>query len=381
MPAQSGSRFKLTVVLCCVLLAALIIGIALAVGVFQYRRSVDLLANTQFDNAQTAQTYLLAQHRSDLLRASASMAANPGFIAYMAQALSPNPVTGDIDIASIRDLLDERRSEHHLDIAAIVSPTGRVIAASGDASLDDTNLAAYPVLREARKNLTSVSGIHRDAQGVQLISFTPVRRGGNLEAWLFTGDTLDAAYIKALSEVAHIDVALVVTTSSANLRVLASNLGADITAQLPAALPSNLLSAGTDRPRELKLDLNGVTRSARIAALTGGNEHVFLVALQPLAAMQQLYSAIFVPLVVGIAILLCLGLIIGLIVWRRFVRPLAALTQLCDYSLNGDYALTVGPSSSRTIAHVGRAFNNLLGLVDTYRPKPGAPNRRSADRK
>ncbi|MEO8802043.1 MAG: hypothetical protein ABI304_00435 [Rudaea sp.] len=381
MQSKMGSRFKLTAALCFASLAVLMISVALAIGVFQFRASVDLLARNQLDNAQTAQKYLFAQRQSDLLRASASMASNPAFIGYMAQALSPSALTGAIDIASIRDLLEERRGEHHLDIAAIVSPAGRVIAASGDASLDDSNLGADPVLQEARKALNSASGIHRDAQGIELIAFTPVLRGGNLEAWLLTGNGLNAAYIKNLTSVANVDAALVVANPSTAATVLASNLGADITAQLPVALASTALPDSDKQTGKTQLNLGNAPRIARITPLPGSHENVFLVLLQPMAAVNTMRSAIAVPLAIGIAALLILGSMFALLFWLRCVRPLAALSRLCDYSLNGDYALTASPSAGRTLAHVNRAFNHLLGLVDTYRPKPGIPNRRSADRK
>ena len=380
MVSTTGWRFKFTVALCCALLALLTLGIAIAVGVFQFRTSVDVLARVQLNNAKTAQNYLFAQRRSDLQRASASMATNPGFIGYMAKALSPNPVTGAIDIASIRDLLDERRREFHLGIAAIVSPAGRVIAASGDASLDDNNLATDPMLRDARKTISYVAGIRRDAQGAQLVAFTPVLSGGTLEAWLLTGDGLNSTYIKNLANVTRVDAALVVTDQSGTT-VLASNLSQDTAAQLRNALASTPLPDRDNHRGDIKLNLGNARRNAYIAYFPDSHKNVFVVLLQPITEVNAMRSAVAVSLALGVAALMLLGVIFTLVFWLRFVRPLAALSRLCDYSLNGDYALTAGPSASRTIAHVNRAFNHVLGLVDTYRPKPGAPARRIADRK
>jgi hypothetical protein len=75
-------------------------------------------------------------------------------------------------------------------------------------------------------------------------------------------------------------------------------------------------------------------------------------------------------------LLLAALLIVG---WRRGVAPLAAITNLSERAMHGDFALELKPQGFALIHRLGTLLNYLLKELDRYRVPHGAPRRRATD--
>lgn len=379
-----GLQFKRHSAVSFVLVGLVMISVAVAVALFQYWTLAAQVSAQSLDTTQAVQKYIQEQRNQHLAQVSKSIASNPGFISYIAQALTPDAATGaKMDVSSMRDLLEERRTEFGFDVAAIVQPDGLVVAGTGGSRLPIQNLSTNPIFVEARRYLTAASHIWNLDERVLLVTLTPVLRGASLEAFLLTGISLDETYVKKIAQVSHADVAIVAATASGPA-VLASSLDARSVEQLRAALsarPDRLGNEGIVAADTFELDLGGQHWPARLVPVADTEGHLLVLSLMAPASRDPLARAIAQPFLTGLATALVLALAFALILWRSFVRPLATLSNGCERALAGDYALAIPSSGGRVVMHLNQTFNHLLAVLDRTRAKPGMPSRRGTDGK
>jgi len=143
---------KAKIILLGTAVAVLIAVAAASVVLWQYG-AIDRQASTHaLDTAQSVHKYVQEQRVAHLEEASRTIATNPSFVSYIAQALSTNDGHGAIDVASIRDLLDERRHDAGLDAAAILDASGKAVASVGDTLSSERDWSALSVVAQVKKN-------------------------------------------------------------------------------------------------------------------------------------------------------------------------------------------------------------------------------------
>ncbi len=369
-----------------ILLASILAGIFAGVAIWQYRAFGEPLAMQALDTCQAVQTYVTKQNQRLLEQASSVVASNASFVGYITQALNASSVVGTtIDTTSIRDLLEERRNELGFDSIAILDPNGRLVASSGDDGLNYQSLSTNPLVANARATLKSASGILADDRRAFLVTLTPLVRGGDIEALLLIGQRADTGLVAEIARVSHGDIALLLRAQE-GARVLASNLDPHMAEQLTTALPimGDEIQRSTDdayTAPTFGLNLGGQHWSARLAQLEGSGGKALLLAMVPPMSHETAAHAVVQPLLIASAVILLVLLVFALMIWRRWVRPLASLSKLSERALHGDYELEFRSSASGTIVRLGILFNHLLSELRRYRPAPGGPHRRVTDQK
>ena len=356
-----------------------------AVGYWQFQGVSRQISKQILDTSQSVQRYIHDQQIQHLRELSNGIAGNSSFASYIAEAMSSSSVPGQTrDVASIRDLLDERRKDAGLDAAAILDVNGKLVAATGDSFFSESDLSTLPQVAQTRKDGSQAFGILETDKRLPLIAVTAVTRGSGVEALLITGERFDEAALKRMAKIGQIDLALVVMEPT-GARLVSSTLDAhdaQVVSQALGKLENHFhVGAGqTSAADDAELDFEGQWRSVRFVPFHASDDKVQLMALVPEAHRQSICKVMALPLIVGAIGGTIFSIVIALVGWFRVTRPLLRMAELSDRAAGGDHALQASVSGSPLVRKIGTALNVLLSQLDRYRVTPGTPRRRSTDR-
>lgn len=375
------NNLKLRVVLLCLLGAIVIAAGVAGAGAMQYRGLMQQPSSRALATAQSVQKYFLVERAQQLETASNIVARNPSFAGYIAHAFGDESTPGGIDVASIRDLIGERREDLKADVVAILTPSGKVVAASGDIQSEWLDLSKNPMLDRAKKTDDTLSGFLVRDKGLLLITCSTLRRGTDIQAMLLVGQRIDTRVITEAARLTNAGVALLQQTGT-TWQVVTSTTTDSVSQQLPAAM-SQLIESGADKTAVdggAKLATSDGIWIARATPLNTNDASVALVSLLPPAFSDGLLQAIGVPLLcLGIG-LLALLIVFGVASWLSMGRALSHLADLSARATKGDHALEFNMKGRGVVGRIGSGFNYLTRELSRYRVPTGTPMRRATDR-
>jgi len=371
------TRAALMVLALIVLLGAAGFAVALLqMGAVEHRVDVHTL-----ETAQTIQRQVEQTRRRELELTSSVVATNPSFVGYIAQALSVMDIPGQqVDTASIRDLLEERRTEFGFDFAAVLDANGRGVVMAGEALRSPPAFADMPLVTKARTEAVAATGLWTHNGQLLLVSIAPMLRGSTLEGLLLSGYEVDAEFAKPIAQTARVGVALL--SVAANTRsITASTLDAVDGERLLAALDAWPVSAqGTGAPdagNGFTVRLSGGDTRIAISPLFGTAETGLLVSVIPFEQKVATGDAIRQPLLIAGAFALLVILIFAWIVQNRLLKPVNDLADLSERMLRGDFQLVAKTAGTGAISRIGAAINHILaelrGFKEAIEQRRGRP--------
>lgn len=349
-----------------------VVSIAGAVATWWQDRDVmRMIDGHLLESVQSIQGFAESSRQRELELKSAILASNPGFVGYVSHAMSAGAESGGVvDAASIRDLLEERRSQFNFDVAAILDPSGRTIVMLGESLRSQQDFSATPLMAAVRASSTPSIGLLGNKGRLVLVSLTPMLRGDTVEALLLTGLDIGDGFIAPLASAGHVDLA-VIEISKSGMTVVASTLGSeDHQAIVDAVDAEPVLVAGSNdsaqaRPFDLKL-VGGGTR-ASITPLFASPSTGLLVSIVPLAQRVVSTSAIRKPMLVAGASVLIILLVLWWLIQRVLVRPVNNLVEMSDRVLRGDIQVVARDVGTGDISMIAAAFNQALAGLRGYK--------------
>lgn len=341
--------------------SALILLVAAAGGsgllYLQHRQVSAALADDHLDAIRSAQA-LVERGQTDQLTVRAQLiASNQAVTGYIVQSLDSALPGTEVDYASVVDLLEERRSQLGLAIAAVLDADGRIVAITeplaGRESFGD--LAAFRVAREGKPARTAVFA---DRTRLLAIAIQPLAVYGASEAYLLVGMPINQVFAESIAGVGSADVAVLMRTADGPL-IAASTLSATESARLGTALRAD---AGK-RDGRFEIAIGGVPHRVSLAPLFGDAD-ARLVALMPSSDASAVAAASRLPLLIAIGMTLLLLSIGTTMLWRRIHAPAEALQRMIDYCADsGDFRIKAPLDGGRTIARIADAFNRACARV------------------
>ena len=343
-----GTRIRILVAL------AIALPALLALLAWQFSRDDAREASRTLATLAKTQQLVEDQSNRNLTIRGELIAGNQAVVAYMTQALGSLLPGEAVDNSSIIDLLEERRSQLNLDLAAVVAAEGRALAVT-DAYADGHDFARDPVFIEARKTQSVQTGLWRNGERLLHVAMLPLARYSAGDAYLLVAEEVDQDYVQTIAGIGAADVVLVASSGTA-AGVMASTLPATDADALAKAVAQWRADGA---PAEGRLDLAAGASQARAAALFGNQDvRVLLIARRmPLSATLAAHA----PAVI-LAVLSLLALLAA-IAWygRRVVSPLQALERLLERAATTpDRNLHMDPAGSAAVVRVAAAFNQLM---------------------
>ena len=340
-------RYALLCALILIAAAATILGLSF----LHDRRLSDAVATDHLDVIRSAQA-LAERAQTDQLTVRAQLiASNQAVTGYIVQSLETSLPGTEVDYASVVDLLEERRSQLGLALAAVLDADGRIVATTeplaGRDSLGD--LPAFLAVRESQAARTAVL-----ADGTRLLSVAiqPLAVYGANEAYLLVGMPVNQAFAESIAQVGAADVAVLMSTTDGPL-IAASTLPAAESARLTTALRA---TAGKTDGR-FEIDIGGVAHRASLAPLFGDAE-ARLLAVIPNDSGSAVFSASWLPFLIGVGLALLLLAVALAMLWFRVLAPADALARMVEYTAeSGDFRVKAPLKGSRAIVRIAEAFN------------------------
>ena len=348
MAAINGTRFRLLLAL------AIVLPALLALLALQFARDDAREASRTLATLAMTQQLVEDQSNRNLTIRGELIAGNQAVVAYMTQALGSLLPGEAVDYSSIVDLLEERRSQLDLDLAAVVAADGRALAVT-DAYAEGHDFARDPVFVEARKTQSVGTGLWRDGERLLHVAMLPLARYNAGDAYLLVAEEVDQDYVKTIAGIAAADVALV-ESSASSATVVASTLPATDADALSKAV-AQWRAEGA--PSGGRLHLAAGASQARSRPLFGSKDvHVLQIARRmPLSATLAAHA----PTVI-LAVLALLALLAA-IAWygRRVASPLQALEVLLERAATTpDRNLRMDEAGAADVARVSAAFNRFM---------------------
>ena len=356
----------------------LIVACALATGLWQYRAATDVASARAFDSAQSAAGYVRDQQLRRLERASARIV-DANFAARLAHALAADDAIGQhLDIAPIRELLEQRRRQANVNAIAVLDADGKYVTSAGDPFLAQHDLASLPLTVQSRQERRQTGAVLDDDVRVPLAAVTPVMADNELAALLVTATRMDAGSLNTIAGISDAALALVVFEPTGP-SVVDSTLGARAAEQLQAFVDRNRARLTGAAAGDLTVAIDGASWSGRYWPVQSTARKAFVVALLPPARLDAIRSAIAPALIAAAAGTLLSVCAFLLIVWRRGLAPLAEMDRISERARHGDFALKVKPRGFAVVRRLAGLLNYLLSELDRHRVPQGAPRRRVTD--
>lgn len=370
-------RASLTMLLLVVLLSMA----AAAAAWWQGRGVGRLLDEHALESARSIQQFAEGSRRRELALKSEILATNPGFVGYVSQALAAGAEPGGtVDVASIRDLLEERRSQYGFDVAAVLDPGGGVVVMLGDALRTRQDFSNLPLMLKVRAGAPAESDLLLRDGRLVLVTLSPMLRGATIEALLLTGIEIGDAFVAEIGRAAQVDAALVAPTRDGFI-VLASTLEVadhpELAAAVGAERPMAAGAAQEDSVREFSLALGDGRTRASATPLFGAPATALLVGIVPTAQRVVSTAAIRTPLLIAVAVVLAVLLLGGVLIQRGLVRPLTHVVEMSERVLRGDIQVAVRNVGKGDIALIAAAFNQVLAGLRGYKEAIEKRNRKS----
>ncbi|GHA72048.1 hypothetical protein [Cognatilysobacter bugurensis] len=293
------------------------------------------------------------QHRAALQKRAEFVASDPAFAGYVEQAMGGALPGMDIDTTSIVDLLRERQSQHGLAASAVLDRNGRVVASTVELGRAGT-LEGDPLFARAQTDLTVVTGVREQAEGLLHVAVLPLAAVGVSEGFLLVGMPLDLRFAQEIAAAGGGDVLLRHADSG---RVVASTLGG-----APAAILQALAQPGDAAPAQVLV--GDADRPVTVLPLLD-SDRARLVLLASAAPREALIGALRTTWLVAVAVLLLVLAAVAWLIWRSVLKPAAAIADCLDRAGAGDFRLQMPMAAAGSLAPLAHAFNRLMARLST----------------
>lgn len=315
------------------------------------RRLSDAVAADHLDVIRSAQA-LVERAQTDQLTVRAQLiASNQAVTGYIVQSLETSLPGTEVDYASVVDLLEERRSQLGLAIAAVLDADGRIVATT-EPLVGRDGLGDLPAFLAARESQSARTAVLADRTRLLGIAIQPLAVYGANEAYLLVGMPINQAFAESIAQVGAADVAVLMSTADGPL-IAASTLPAAESTRLTAALRAG---AGKTDGR-FEIDIDGATHRASLAPLFGDSQ-ARLLAVIPNGSGSAVSDAAWPPFLIGVGLVLPLLAVALAMLWFRVLAPADALARMIEYSAeSGDFRVKAPLKGGRAMTRIAAAFN------------------------
>ena len=342
------------------LVTAALITLTVVVSVFVTLYFGNQIANESIDrklnSSQLIQEEFTTLKKRQLELVSLVVASDPAFTAYVAQTIFDLENDQQADVASIADLLLERKQQYGFDVAYIASAEGQQIARSDQAMAAPRDLSSEPLMTKAMEELVPVSGYWSDQDNIYQASVVPLARGRNLIGFLITSLLIDNSLTADISRLTGTEVVILAHDDQQH-RAVASTLDLDLTATLLNKLNNNPPA----NQEAFNLSLNDVNLAISMEPLSDSGDQQYLI-LNGVSVDQSLAPFLKtrnVLLATGLAAIV-LSLLLARWLVNQSLAPLGRISQATRQVAYGNYAVDFPAAVGGDLADLSGSINQLV---------------------
>ena len=224
------------------LLIAFAVGAAVLVTYLQGRRIADQAVGKALTTSAAVQREFEQRRLENLQLAARLIAADAGFVKYIADAAGSSNLPGlggnaTPDTGSMRDLLGERQKDFGLDLAILLDAHGEVLARTDESEAFKASLAKDPLVASAVRDAAPFSGYWRQGDKLYQAAVIPLAQDQDLVGFLLVALAVDDELSKSVAQVSGAQIAFLLPRDD-GVALVASSFDAPASAELKQVLQS-----------------------------------------------------------------------------------------------------------------------------------------------
>jgi HAMP domain-containing protein len=355
MSQQTGLKLSTKLTLITALLITLSVIIAVFVTFYFGNQMADDSIEEKLNNSHLIQDEFKEQKLKQLELVSLVVASDPAFVAYVAQTIFDLENDSNADIASIADLLLERKQQYGFDVAIIASAEGQQIARSDQSMAAPRNLNDIQLMNTAMEALLPVSGYWSDSQNYYQAAVVPLSRGRNLIGFLITGLIINDQLANDIAKLSGTEV-MILDRSQGNYSSLGSTMDLSMNESMIARL--NEISAASQR-QNLTVNQQNLAVDINLLAELGNHELYILNGASIDQTLAPFYQTRNFLLISGIAAIILASLLARFFV-NQSLAPLSQMSSATRQISYGDYTAKFPQSVGRDLDDLSGSINQLV---------------------
>ncbi len=325
-------------------------------GLFRWQdsRLKTAVADERLEQMQRVQGLVAEIGRQGLESRGLQIVGNQGVTGYVAQALGGSLPGVVFDTASLVDLLQDRRDQMDLAVAAVIDAQGQVVA-STEPFAAGNDFSKNPLYRDASKTGKVHTGLMLDGGRLLRVSILPLVDYGVGVAQLLVAEPIGIDQARAIADIGHADVALLAQTTAGPL-VIASTLPPEQQAGLLAELPMQ----GTSDVKRTVIRLGGLRQDVSVQPLFGLPQARLVSLVRPRTDAESFLSLRLPSLIASVVLVLLLALAAWQ-VWRQLLGPANVLADVIERSAQAnDMHMSVPVSGAPVLRRIATAINQTF---------------------
>jgi len=378
------------------LLIAFAVGTAVLVTYLQGRRVAEQAVGKSLTTSAAVQREFEERRLETLQLAARLIAADAGFVKYIADAAGSSNLPGlggnaAPDTGSMRDLLGERQKDFSLDLAILLDARGEVLARTDQNEAFKASLAKDPLVASAVRDAAPFSGYWRLGDRLFQAAIIPLAQDQDLVGFLLVALAVDDGLSRSVAQVSGAQIAFLLPREDGTALV-ASSFDAAAAGELKQALSNKkaeilpAVQSGKTIDRE-PLRFAAQDWIARFTP-TAASDQAQLGSVAVLSSTDQIvgsYTAILNGVILAGLASIAVALLLSYLLAQHILRPVGAMAQAAESAAAGDYRTRIGTGGNDALGRLARAFDTLLsdlreksdmegyvGHLARYLPEPTA---------
>ncbi|MFS8137040.1 MAG: hypothetical protein ACMG50_02820 [Thermomonas sp.] len=325
-------------------------------GLFRWQdsRLKTAVADERLEQMQRVQGLVAEIGRQGLESRGQQIVGNQGVTGYVAQALGGSLPGVVFDTASLVDLLQDRRDQMDLAVAAVIDAQGQVVASSEPFAAGN-DFSKNPLYLDASKTGKVHTGLMVDGGRLLRVSILPLVDYGVGVAQLLVAERIGIEHAKSIADIGHADVALLADTKD-GLLMVASTLPADQQVGLQDLLPER----GKVDVKRTEIALAGARQDVSVEPLFGVPQARLVSLVRPRTDTAS-FLALRLPFLIGCGLLLLALAALAGWVWQQWLRPAKALVDVVERAAQtNDVHMSVPVGGADALRRIGTAINQIF---------------------
>ncbi len=360
MAQRPGIRLSSKLIIITAILIALTVLSSIFITLYYGNQIAEDSISKKLNSSQLIQQEFNEQKRRQLELVSLVVASDPAFVAYVAQTIFDLENDETADIASVADLLLERKQQFGFDVAIIASASGQQIARSDQAMSAPRNLTDIELMQRGMDELIPISGYWSDNDQIYQAAVVPLARGRNLIGFLITGLTVNDALTADIAKLTGTEVVILANDSTGKIASIASTLDLDLNSTLLEKLNNksaeNILSGS-----QFNLSINDLNLANQIDPLAELDQQTFYI-LNGVSIDQVLAPYLNtrnILVLVGIGMII-VSLLLAQFLVNRSLAPLARISASTRQVAYGNFATKFPNKVGRDLSELSGSINQLV---------------------
>lgn len=318
--------------------------------------------NESIANSLALQNYFRDLNNRELLIILDGFAGDPSFSAYVAEAAEVSE-QGERDLASIEDLLAERKSEAELDFIILLDPEGKVIVHTEVPAMSGRDFSQKKMIAPVIQSLDESTGIWIEKEQMYQAAVMPLSVDYDLVGFIVTGLMIDKTTANEMKQIGGGDTLFLIAKNEQLVSVASTFDIASNNRVMQELTPFiQQLNSANKELKKIKIELGGNDWSVQPVPLASkeNQQTPFLLIFSSETKYMQGYNKIFNVIFIAAILTIIISIGMSFFLTSGILIPIKKLAAAALSAASGDYNTQVKLSGNDELANLSNSIDHLL---------------------